>query len=239
MRVAICEDDAADAAEIRCFLEDHFKNNGFIGNIDVYASCEELLSAFSPGAFDVVFLDIHFSLMSGVEAARMMRSRDPNCALVFITANPGHMPEGFALRAASYVVKPITREQMDRAFLQCRSVFLKNARYIEVKTGGHSVRIPLPKVLYVGTMNKAASIYTPEGVVKTYMPIEEIERQLGGKPFLRCHRAYVVNMLHVDSVLVNSFLMRNGATVPIRKNGMKEIRKVFNDFFSERLFEEV
>ena len=239
MCIAIYEDDAADAAEIRCYLEQHFAHNGFIGDINIYASGEALLSAFSPGAFDVVFLDIYLSGLNGVEAARAIRARDPNCAIVFITANPGHTPEGFALRAASYVVKPITREQMDTALLQCRRVFLKNARYIELKTRGQSARIPLPKVLYVETLNKATSVFTEEGVVKTYMPLEEIERQLGGKPFLRCHRAFIVNMLHVEDVLENSFLMRGGAMVPIRKNGMKDVRRIVSEFFSERLFEEV
>ena len=239
MRIAICEDDAADAAEIRCYLEQHFAQNGFVGDIETYSSGEDLLSAFSPGAFDVIFIDVYLGRMTGVEAARAIRSRDPDCALVFITANPAHMPEGFALRAASYVVKPITREQMDTALLQCRRIFLKNARHIEAKTGGQSIRIPLPKVLYVGTQNKATSIFTEDGVIRTYTPIEEIERQLGGKPFLRCHRAYIVNMLHVVDVQENDFLMRDGARVPIRKNGMKDIRRSISDFFSERLFEEV
>ena len=238
MRLAICDDDAADAAEIHSYLKEHFARNGYIGDVVSFNSGEALLSAFSPGAFDVIFLDVYMSGITGVEAARKIRAADPDCAIVFITANPGHMPEGFALRAASYVVKPITREQMDTALLQCRKIFLKNARYIEAKTGGQTVRIPLPKVFYVEILNKAASIFTADGIVKTYTPIEEIERQLGGRPFLRCHRSYIVNMSHVEDVLDNDFLMRGGAKVPIRKNGMKEIRRIINDFFTERLFED-
>ena len=115
---------------------------------------------------------------------------------------------------------------------------MKNARYIEVKTGGQSIRIPLAKILYVEMRDKAASIYTSDGLVRTYTPMSEIERQLGGKPFLRCHRTYIVNMLHVVDVLESDFLMRGGAKVPIRKNGMKEVRRTVSDFFSERLFEE-
>ena len=239
MHIAICEDDPADAAEIRHYLEQYFTHNGFIGDIDTFGSGEALMKVFSPGAFDVVFLDIHMSGMTGVEAARILRGGDPDCALVFITADPGHMPEGFALRVSSYVVKPITQEQMETALLQCRRVFLKNARYIEVKTGGQNVRIPLPKVLYVEMLDKAASINTADGVIRTYTPMEDIEKQLGGKPFLRCHRAYIVNMLHVADVLESDFLMSDGVKVPIRKNGMKEVRRIVSDFFSERLFEEV
>ena len=115
---------------------------------------------------------------------------------------------------------------------------MKNARYIEVKTGGQNVRIPLAKILYVEMRDKAASIYTMDSLIRTYTPMSEIEKQLGGKPFLRCHRTYIVNMLHVKDLLESDFLMRDGSRVPIRKNGMKEIRRTVSDFFSERLFEE-
>ena len=238
MRVAICEDNADDAAEIRSYLEQHFERNGFMGDIDVFDSGEALLASFSPAFFDVVFLDVYMGGMTGVEAARVIRRVDPDCALVFITTDAGHMPEGFALRAASYVVKPVTTEQMETALLQCRRIFMKNARFIEVKTGGQIHRIPLPKVQYMEMQGKAASIHTVDGIVKTYTPMEEIEHQLGGKPFLRCHRAFLVNMLYIADVLENDFLMRDGARVPIRKNGMKEVRGAVSDFFSERLFEE-
>ena len=239
MRIAICEDNADDAAEIRSYLEQHFERNGFVGDIDVFDSGEALLASFSPGAYDIVFMDIYLDGISGVEAARAIRRADPDCTLVFITIDSAHMPAGFALRAASYVVKPVTSQQMETALLQCRRVFLKNARYIEVKTGGQSLKIPLVKILYVEMRDKAASVCTSDGIIRTYASMEEIERLLGGSPFLRCHRSYLVNMNHVADVLESDFLMRGGAKVTIRKNGMKEVRRKVSDYFSERLFEQV
>jgi len=239
LRIAICEDIADDAAEIRAYLEQHFERNGFVGEIDTFATGEALLASFSPGAYDIVFLDIYLDGISGIDAARKIRDTDPDCTLVFITIDSAHMPAGFALRAASYVVKPITSEQMETALLQCRKIFLKNARYIEVKTGGQNIRVPLVKIQYVEMRDKAATIFTKDGLIRTYTPMSQIESQLGGKPFLRCHRTYIVNMLHVKDLLESDFLMRDGSKVPIRKNGMKEIRRTVSDFFSERLFEEV
>ncbi|MCL2125072.1 MAG: LytTR family DNA-binding domain-containing protein [Oscillospiraceae bacterium] len=239
MRIAICEDNAHDAAEIRSYLEQHFERNGFAGEIMTYETGEALLVSFSPGVYDIVFLDIYLPGISGIDAARKIRAADPDCTIVFITVDAAHMPSGFALRAASYVVKPITSEQMETALLQCRRVFMKNARYIEVKTGGQSVKIPLIKILYIEIRDKAASVYTPDGVVKTYTSMDELEHMLGGSPFMRCHRSYIINMNYVDDVLENDFLIRGGARVPIRKNGMKEIRRTVGSFFSERLFEEV
>ena len=237
MHIAICEDNAADAAEIRAYLEQHFEREGYMSEMSIYESGEDLLAAFSPGVFAAVFLDIYMDGISGMEVARTIRADDPDCALVFITIDPGHMPEAFAQRAASYVVKPITQAQMDTALLQCRQVFLRNARFIEVMSGGQSVRLPLPKILYVGMQDKVASIHTTEGIVKTYTSMGEIERLLGGKPFLRCHRAFIVNMGFVEDIQENDLVIKGGAKVPMRKNGRREIRQILSDFFTERLYE--
>lgn len=239
MNIAICDDNAADSAEIRAYLKEHLEKNCFVSDIHIFESGEALIKAFYPGAFDAVFLDIYMGGMTGVETAHIIRRQDPYCVMVFITTSPDHMPEGFSLRAASYVVKPITRKSMDTAFLQCRNIFLKNARFIEVSTGNQNIRIPLTKIIYVEVLDKIAFFHTPVGTIKTYMPLDAIEKQMGGSPFLRCHRSYLVNMNYVTDIMEYDFLMHGGTKIPLRKNGRKQIKSAINLFLSERLFEEV
>ena len=58
-----------------------------------------------------------------------------------------------------------------------------------------------------------------------------------GNSFLRCHRSYLVNMNHVDKVREHDILMRNGDAVPMRQRGRPEIREMYGNFLSHRLFE--
>ncbi|HML36009.1 MAG TPA: LytTR family DNA-binding domain-containing protein [Bacillota bacterium] len=240
MNIAICDDNPADAAKIHAMLLEYFEQAGFTGDIHIFKSGEELFNSFSPGFFDAYFLDIYMSGISGVEAARRIRRDDPFCALVFITSSDGHMRDGYSLRAASYVEKPITPEKMDVAFQQCYGLFLKKARYIEITFERQSIKLPLIKILYAEVWDKAVSFHTTDGkTYKAYMTLDEVEHELGRGSFLRCHRSCVVNMNHVTEILEDDLLMRNGEKIPLRKNGRRETKAAINDFFSRRLFEVV
>ena len=237
MNIAICDDIAAEAEDIRGYLLDHFDQNGFTGDIHVFSSGESLLADFKPGRFDVLFMDIYMDGISGVEAATRIRERDPNCLLVFITSSDSHMRDGFALRAASYVEKPVTPEKLEVAFTQCRDAFLKSARYIEVESKRHKVRIPFTRLVYIEGMERSVFFNTDLGeTVEARMKMEDAAKQVSGSPFLRCHRSFIVNMNYVADIKGNDLIMKNGCLIPVRKNGRTEVVGTLNRFLTERLF---
>jgi len=236
VNIAICDDSADDMETVRRFLVEHFENNGFVGDISTFSSGEALLSAFKPGAFDVVFLDIFMGGLTGMKTAEKMRQADPNFALVFITSSENHAVNAFTLRANGYVTKPIMKEPLAAALLQCRSVFLRNARFVEVTSNRQNIRIPIIKIYYIEVYNHDVLFHTLDGVIKTSTPLNRIEIEVGGT-FLRCHRSYLVNMNYVTDIGEQGVVMSDNTIVPLRQQGRAEIREAYADFISDRLFE--
>ena len=238
MNIAICDDVCADAEEIRGYLLAYFEKNGFAGDIYMYDSGEALLDDFALSQFDVVFLDIYLPGISGVDAAQRIRESDPNCLIVFITTSDCHMRDGFALRAASYVEKPLTEEKIEVAFTQCYNLFTKNARFIEFKLTQRDFKIPFNRLAYVEAKGHSAFFHTDIGdVYEAHISLDEVGQQLDGLPILRCHRSFAVNMNYVTDIRGNDIVMRSGRTIPIRKNGRKDVVNTLNEFLTERLFE--
>jgi DNA-binding LytR/AlgR family response regulator len=238
MNIAICDDHAGDAAQIRDLLIEHFDKNGYIGDIHTFGSGEALLDAFAANPFEAVFLDIYMGGMTGIQAARKLRKLDPNFALVFITSSKDHLMESFAYHPDYYLVKPIKREEIDNAFHNCQAVFLKNARYIEVMCDRSKIKIPCVKIRYAETYGRDTIFHTANGEIKTTAPLQlaDLEQELG-KAFLRCHQSYLINMNYVESVAPGEFIMLDGSHVPMRKRGRAELRDAYADFISDRLFE--
>lgn len=236
MNVAICDDRAEDARLICDLLREHFDKNGFAGELHTFASGEALAKAFVAHPFDVVFLDIYMGGMSGLKTAEKLREIDPGFSLVFITTSKDHALESFSLGTNDYVVKPIRREDIERAFFKCRAVFLKNGRFIEVMSGRAKRKVPLHKILFMEAYGKEILVHTPEETIKTFMPLDEIEKMITG-PFLRCHRSYIVNLNYVVTIGPDDFQMHGGSLVPLRQRGRTELRDAYADFVSDRLFE--
>lgn len=237
MNIAVCEDNADDAGIICGYLQEHLDKNGFIGDIHTFTSGEAMLAACSSGLlFDAVFLDIYMGGMTGIETAQKMRDTDPGFALIYITSSDDYARQAYSLRACAYVSKPVQADEMNLAFAQCREVFLKSARFIKILSERQSIRIPLVKILYVEVFNRDAVFHLTTGIVKTALPLDEIEHELGS-PFLRCHRSYLINMNFVDRLCEQDILMKNGDAIPMRRRGRSEIRGTYGDFLTNRLFE--
>ena len=236
MNIAICEDNATDRAIIRDILRGYMEQNGYTGEISEYESRESLLASFSLGLFDLVFIDIYMCGINGVETARQIREIDPACVLVFITSSNEHALEGFSVRASAYVLKPIRDKEMLTALRQCEEVFIKNARYIEIRSDRMDIKLPLIKIYYAETFNKISIFHTSAGDYKTFLTMEEIENKLNGSFFYRCHKSYIINMNQVAKVTAQDILMKNGALVPMRSRGRDSIRADIANYLSTRLF---
>lgn len=235
MKVAICEDHASDRVSLRNAIENYFARMGYASEIYSFDSGEALLGAFFPGGFDILFLDIILPGVSGVELARAIRQRDPNCLLLFTTVSLDHAMDGFEVQASGYVVKPINQEKIDKAMHMCREVLARGARVIEAPTGrGGYIKLPLANIQYVEVYGKACLFHLHGGVFEARLSLDEIEQQLGGGPFLRCHRSYIVNMNHVEEIGMDDFVMKNGDLVPMRKNGRKDVKISFARFMAGR-----
>ena len=237
MKIAICEDDTADAAKICKILNSYIEQNGYTGEISVFKSGEELLGSFFLGLYDVIFLDIYMAGLNGIATAKKIRTIDPTCALIFITSSRNHSLESYSVRGSAYVLKPIGEEEMRSALFTCREIFIKNARYIKIRANRTDIKIPLIKISYVESLDQYALFHTADGEYKTRMTLDEIEKQMGGNPFCRCHQSYLINSNHILKLDGNDVLMKNGDRVPMRKVGRNTIREKLADTLSAKMFE--
>ena len=230
MNIAICEDYAADLILLREFIERYMKSNSYQGDIRTFTTAEELLAVYASGAFDLIFLDIYLPGISGMDAARKIREQDMGCQFVFITVSPDFALNGFQVGARGYVTKPIDPKELETALQSCHETFERMGRVIAVPQLGETIELLLSKVEYIEVYDNHSLFHMHGCVVETRLPLDEIEEKLGGEPFLRCHRSYIVNMNDVQSIRADDFLMKCGAVVPIRKNGRKEVRLAFTRF---------
>ena len=230
MNIAVCEDTRIHREALCAYIQSYCDEHCYQCEISAFESGEPLLEAFPSGAFDLIFLDIYMPGMTGVEAAQKIREADRDCLLVFITTSEDFAMEGFLVQASGYVVKPISSEKMAGVMHACRHVFEQNSRAIEISQGSGNILISIADLFYVEVRNKESVFHMKRGNVAARLALDTVEARLGGSPFLRCHRSYIVNMNYIENIREEDFLMRDGSVVPIRVHGGKEVRMAFAGF---------
>ena len=237
MNIAICEDDASDVKMLCSVLDGYMARNGYLGDIRTFNSGEALLVGFSEDLYDIIFLDIYMGGITGIDTAKKIREVDATCAIVFITSSADHSLESYSVRGCAYVVKPIRDKEMQTALFQCREIFMRNARFIEVRCDRLDVKLPLVKIYHAESFDKYVKFSTSIGEYTSRITLDEVERRLGGKPFYRCHQSCIVNTNHIVKLSGGDILMKNEDVVPIRKNGREGIRMELAAILSSRMFE--
>lgn len=240
MRIAVCEDNAKDRTLLCDYIRDYMIRHSYSVEIFTFSDGEALLEAFPSGVFDLLLLDIFLPGISGIDTARKIRETDQYCKLMFITVSADYMPESFSVQTSGYVVKPITPENMDGAMTILYDMLEKNSRVIEVPVGREgTVNLSLAQIEYAESFDKSIVFYMHDRRVETHLKLSDVESMLGGEPFLRCHRSYIINMNHIKDISGDCFLMKNGRAVPIPARNRKEMRLAVTGYLAGRPLREL
>ncbi len=212
IRALIADDDAGMRLLMRKLLE---KSGGFVlcGEASDGA---ELLALAAEHRPQLVLLDVEMPGVSGVDCARELQDSDPHTILIFATAHDKYMADAFEVYAFDYLLKPFKAERalatLERAksVLRTREDAAQSAKPVEPRPqsgrillkhrDGVSV-INMEDILLVQREERATVLYTVnDGRYVTGDSLADIEARLDPALFMRCHKSYIINLSHVDSI---------------------------------------
>ncbi len=212
IRALIADDDAGMRLLMRKLLE---KSGGFVlcGEASDGAKLLALAAEHRP---QLVLLDVEMPGVSGVDCARELQDSDPQTILIFATAHDKYMADAFEVYAFDYLLKPFKAERalatLERAksVLKTREDAAQSAKPVEPRPqsgrillkhrDGVSV-INMEDILLVQREERATVLYTVnDGRYVTGDSLADIEARLDPAFFMRCHKSYIINLSHVDSI---------------------------------------
>jgi len=238
MRIAICEDTKTDALHLRKAVERYFSENQIAAEIDLFESGESFLAEFAPEKYQIVFMDIFMSEngLNGMETAKKLKDIDEEVSIIFTTTTTEYSIEGYNV-AVYYIVKPVEYENLIRAMQKCRNLLERHAASIEIAVNRSLLKIRLRDIYYVEVQGRNCVFVTEDEKVTSVRTFSGLLQELGGMPFLQCHRSYIVNLYHVERLENRDFILKNGQIIPISKHILPEVRAIFRQFLRNEIRE--
>ncbi|WKY44317.1 LytTR family DNA-binding domain-containing protein [Eubacteriaceae bacterium ES2] len=233
--IGVCEDQPEERKKISELICEYGKAHHLEMELYEYESGYAFWQAYEPGKLNILFLDIYLKDSTGIEIARKLREEGEKSDLIFLTSSPDHAIEGFELSARHYLIKPATAEKIDQALSRCETKF--NNRFLEIESDRLKHRVYLDQIRYIEVFDKVSIIHTVKQDIKTYLALSKLERELGGQPFLRCHRCTIVNMDYIKDYTATDFIMDDQTPVAIHKKGSTETRQIYLDYLFSQMRE--
>ena len=170
---------------------------------------------------DLMFLDIQLPGMTGLH---FLRSLNNPPLVVLTTAYSEYAVESYEFNIIDYLLKPISFERFSKTIdkiidggLSAR--FLKEqdslpADHIFIKSNGKFVKVNFSEITYIKGMKDYLKIHTPDSRLITHQTMNEMEKILPAKQFLRIHKSYIIALAHIKSIYGNSIEMEK-VTIPV------------------------
>ena len=196
-----------------------------------FTSAEELMASGRTETADILVLDICMGKLSGMEAAKEIRRRNPDIYLIFLTSMVHYALEGYEVHAWAFLPKPLKFER----FASCMNEVLdqidgRAESKIILKSGTDIDCLSSEDILYFDVLDHTTRVVMKDRERTYYTRLADVEQQLTGNEFFRCHKSYLVNMKHIRSILPDRLKMSNGDDVPLSKHRRREFLLAFSKY---------
>lgn len=235
IHIAICDDEKPFADGLIELLERYAAETGAPVRVSAYYDGMELIERYDP-TIDLVFLDIRMKRLNGLDTAERLRQRDETVEIIFLTTLAQYALEGYQYGATNYIIKPLQYVRLKSELDKFRSRHrLEKCPAFLVTNDSGKYKIPLDKLRYVETYGRNLKCHTEREDVVCYKSMKQMERELAGQGFARCHSSYLVNLGYIKRVRKLEITLITGETLPISQPRRKAFMERLTEYWGDML----
>lgn len=226
IRITICDDEKKLRKDLRRILENQLELHGIPYQITEEESGEALLGNSSVFHADILFLDIEMKQLDGVAAAKALRNKGYKGVIIFVTAYPDFVFQGYDVQALNYILKPYEKKKITevlQAGLKQLRVSTEQFFTIEQKSG--TVRLSLDHTLYFYSQSRTITAVTDKETVSFYGKLNDIAPSLP-ETFVRIHNRYLVNLNFISRLEINQVTCGDEA-LPVSRSCKEKLSIAF------------
>lgn len=231
LKIAVCDDEIQIQFLLENLLTQILEQKNIKADIDCYSNGEELCRIYQNGLFDLIFLDIEYHGMSGIEIGKFIREgkNDDTVEIAYISGNTGYAMDLFEYQPINFLVKPLTTKAIQHVI---EKYLLRNRlqeEKFQYKIGSDLYQIGTSEILYFSSNARKVTIHQKNSCAEFYASLEQVYSSLKGMRFLYVHKSYLVNYRHIRKMEYEQVTLSDGTIIPISQSRRSDMRKQFLD----------
>lgn len=234
---AVCDDQREDAENLRRCIFLFAQTQEIPVQTDVFSDGAALLNASQH--YDLIFLDVEMSPMSGIETAKELRKREAflKVPIVYVTSYPDYWRHAYQVHAFDFIEKPFPETrvfQTLRDFL--RLVPPQDARTIPLQVEAGEIQQRVDEICYfLCTEKRRVIVHTTSAQYVVKDSLNSIYAQLDPAQFDMPHRCCIVNFRYVQNI-VNYYdiIMTDGEFLPLAQKKRTQFRRKLSDYMQSQ-----
>ena len=203
-RIAVVEDEQQYRDEVCQYIEQYATEHQLKFDVTTYTDGQEIVDDVQKH-YDIIFFDIEMTLLNGMDAAKVIRERDVNVVMVFITNMAQYAIEGYEVGALDFVLKPIDYYGFSFRLARALGRVQKKQGNLEfaINTPGGIKKLNSNDIYYIEIENRFLVYHTAEGDFSPRGTLQSAEEMFQNYHFVKCNHWYLVNLKYVTEIEEN------------------------------------
>ncbi len=202
--------------------------------LEEFSSAIDAIKYLNEHKVDLIFLDIHMPLFSGLDFIRSLKN-PPN--IILTTSDPKFAIEAFEHEfIVDYLLKPLELTRFKKAVNKAdkkgnissssnkspKAVDTENDFYVNIDR--RLIKIDLSSVYLIEAKGDYIKIKTENKDYTVHSTLKKIEEKLPDSLFLKIHRSYIINIKKIIDIEDNSVLIKKDV-IPVSRSKRPELMK--------------
>ena len=228
INIYLCDDSNIILKKYGRFINQIAHEERMPVNIVEFNSGEQLLFHLEETSDypDIIYLDILMGGDNGLETAKQLRNMGCSSEIIFLTSNPEYVFDSFDSSPTHYLIKDtVTDERFREVFLKTASAAqIKSSSFFSCSNNSSQMQIKVNDILYFEIRNRIVTVHFNQETFDFYSRLEDVEKQLAARSFIRIHRSYLVHTKYIRQISKNTAVLVNGEQLPIGITYAKQVK---------------
>ena len=173
-------------------------------------------------------------VMTGIDAAKILREHNLNTLLIFLTTSQDHMVQAFPCHAFDYLFKPFEEKRLYKTLNEALKVLPENSPYLDIVCDKHTHSVFLSEILYILSDSNYCIVGLKDKEYRTRASFSDFTSKVKDAPeFFTISRGIMVNLDNVISIDKTDCTLINQEVFPVSRRKHEEAEKAL----LERRFE--
>lgn len=226
-KVIVCDDEKEILKSIQISVKESLENNEVNAEYECIDDARILMETLKEQKIDVLFLDIDMPYFSGMDIAGYINENHLDIILVFVTSHDALVYKTFTYRPFGFIRKSYFNQEIDEIALRIKEELNSRKQELLIQKGQEITRVLLGDILYIEADGNYLKIILKDSELKIRETMTNIENELLGKGFIRCHKGYLVNSQYVKKLKSGEIEISqesNIITIPVGRSYEKDVR---------------
>lgn len=235
MRIAICDDDKQFVKTFKSAVVKICEFMKIESVIDTFYNGQDVVN--NSDSYQLIFLDIDMPMINGIDVCKKInqnKRRSDMPYVVFVTCKDNLVFDALKQYPYSFIRKSSLDNELRDCIRTINEKLSRGSMYYVIREGRSNIRINLNDVLYIEKVKNYVNYHTDTQVYSERCSMDEKEKALADKGFVRCHAGFILNAKRIMSVEANKVILDNKTDIPVSRKYKDSLQSKYYDWMVER-----